>query len=520
MYATLSERSGDLAKKIQHRQSRMHTRRSGQASATRLHSRPHMAAYAGPVDNVPTAAFLVPRQLVKRVKTALERQGRADSTCKIKSWPEIGGDAKSQGAVFLIASTFGFGSGEDTDFLQAEGILDEVKLVEREKPIAQSVHPTSPMEIAVREWYSFSNTGLPPHITLEKLLQDLPRTYSIYGPLLLLPQHAFVSESWKILFSSIDAKQVQELFEAISRRMKVSHIATNAPIPLHGLDSENVIRSPTNLTPLLGDFGPACTTETPSAADFDLAFWCHTRQNGITMFWAPRYTMFSRGNITEKARVLNMPSVAAAISQTPDTGCCAIDLYAGIGYFTFSYLAAGVSKVLGWDINPWSIEGLRRGAIANKWDVDIISTNTRAEDVSLKHETRLLAFLESNELALARINKMRSALPPIRHVNCGLLPTSKGSYATAAAALDPELGGWVHVHENFALTEIGEKAEGVRKTFEHLINGLDMERTQCFLVGQPQRAVTLEHVQRVKSYAPGVFHCVVDLFIASLPASA
>ena len=38
------------------------------------------------------------------------------------------------------------------------------------------------------------------------------------------------------------------------------------------------------------------------------------------------------------------------------------DLYAGIGYFAFSYAKAGVGKVLCWEINPWSVDGLRRGA--------------------------------------------------------------------------------------------------------------------------------------------------------------
>ncbi|KAF1348969.1 S-adenosyl-L-methionine-dependent methyltransferase [Delphinella strobiligena] len=348
----------------------------------------------------------------------------------------------------------------------------------------------------------------------DSLIRKLSKTYSIYGPLLLLPQHAVQSAMWTTLSKGLDAARYEALLKSISKHMKVSHIAINAPIPLHSDETDNIVRSPTNLSPLFGDFGPMCNSETPTESDFEAAFWCHTKQNGIMQFWAPRYTMFSRGNITEKARVLLMPSVATAVSYAPDTGCCAVDLYCGIGYFTFSYLAAGVKTVLGWDLNPWSIEGLRRGAMANKWSVDVYSRDTSTAEISVIDEKRLIAFNESNELALARIKKLRDKLPPIRHINCGLLPTSQGSYATAAAALDPKLGGWMHVHENFAAADINDNAENIRQTFEQLMQRLDEDRGIYSQSETPSRRVLVEHVQRVKSYAPGVFHCVVDFFIS------
>lgn len=98
-----------------------------------------------------------------------------------------------------------------------------------------------------------------------------------------------------------------------------------------------------------------------------------------------------------------MPSVATAISHAPEIGSCAVDLYCGIGYFTFSYLAAGAKTILGWDLNPWSMEGLRRGAVANKWSVDVYFGDTRTVNIFLADEKKLTAFNESNEVALARI---------------------------------------------------------------------------------------------------------------------
>ena len=136
-------------------------------------------------------------------------------------------------------------------------------------------------------------------------------------------------------------------------------------------NSENILRSPVNLTPLYGDFGSTPTPQTisnPTATDFANALWVTARQNGIWQTWAPLYTMFSRGNVREKARILNLPTLTTGL----DTASAAVDLYAGIGYFAFSYrkssqaLEKGIKQVLCWEINPWSVEGLRRGAEMNK----------------------------------------------------------------------------------------------------------------------------------------------------------
>lgn len=488
-------------------------------------------------------SFVVPRHLVKQIKTGLETQSRSHATAKIRpiSALDNGALATTRQGGFLVPTAFGSkictgqsGHDEASQFLRAQDCADTVEIIVISDLSIPSPVANSGLEIAVRDWYgklitkknsvSPSAPSLPHYTTdVEALVRELPKTYSIYGPLLLLPQHAFQMESWSNLLVNLDPDEIGNIFHAICDHLRVSHIATNAPIPLnnitgkgHAEDDSNILRSPTNLHPLHGDFGPICTKAQPSAEDFEDAFWASTKQNGIMQFWAPRYTMFSRGNITEKARVLHMPSVKTAMAQSPQTGCSAVDLYAGIGYFTFSYAAAGVQKVLCWDLNPWSIEGLRRGAVSNKWETQVYygdEVPSEGAGIKVSAKTRLIAFVESNEKALARIEAMREALPPIRHVNCGLLPTSRGSYTTAAAALDPRLGGWVHVHENFGAQEVTCKADEVRAEFERLIASLDEERDFMQEQASKPRTVAMEHIQRVKSYAPGVFHCVVDIFI-------
>lgn len=284
--------------------------------------------------------------------------------------------------------------------------------------------------------------------------------------------------------------------------MKITHIALNAPIaPLSRQGGrENVQRRP-GISPLYGEFGSFVTSE-PTARDFENAFWVSTRQNGIVQVWAPLYTMFSRGNITEKARLLTLPSI------TRCEGYTAVDLYAGIGYFAFSYVKAGCGLVVGFEINPWSVEGMRRGAEKNGWGVRVVTGCGEVAEVTDALEgstnTKLVVVQMSNEVAPVLVEKLREHAPPVRHVNLGLLPTSRGAWRTAVQCLSPEEGGWLHVHENFAVKEINEKA--AEATEEILRMARDLH-------GQNWRT-QLEHIEKVKTYAPGVMHCVLDIRVS------
>src|SRR5690606_6675835 len=89
----------------------------------------------------------------------------------------------------------------------------------------------------------------------------------------------------------------------------------------------------------------------------------------------------------------------------PLHGKWAVDLYAGIGYFAFSYARLGL-RVLCWEVNPWSVEGLRRGAEANGFGVRVMMPpspppNEEEEDDSLgidltTAQERIIVFLEDN----------------------------------------------------------------------------------------------------------------------------
>jgi len=360
------------------------------------------------------------------------------------------------------------------------------------------------MDRAVSAWLAQQSISANQHATFIKKLQ---KSYVVYGCMVLLPTNTFTQREAE---TCLTPAELEHLYKFIALHLKITHIAISRPIPLHDLGNdaeENLMRSPSNFTPLFGEFGQSTCSKPPTQADFDDALWVSTKQNGIYQTWSPRWTMFSRGNISEKTRLLGLDSIVGAVQHGEEDGkgCSAVDLYVGIGYFAFSYAKAGVRKVLGWDLNAWSCEGMQRGAKANKWKAVLMCADgSEMLGAAENAETRFLMFNESNEQAAARIERMRSRLPPIRHVNCGLLPTSRGSWQTAVEVLDAKMGGWVHVHENFAIDEIERRSVEVRAAFQTLVASQE----------DSERRVELQHVNRLKSYAPGVIHCVLDIYIS------
>lgn len=480
-------------------------------------------------------SLVVPKLSVKRVKTALELHGKLDRSEKIASHTSLHSDDIKE--PMLVPTTIAESSGPGlTNALSKdeykkqllaelglENLLDSIAIygVTRAIPTEiESGFELNPFTKAVRAYLCALPSELLSTIdtTIDALLEKLPTTYSIYPPMLLLPAHVFSAADWQELFSNTTMEQREVLYQTIATTMGVTHIAINASIPLIFKEqeypsSENILRSPTNLTPLYGDFGPICNASTPTLQDFESAFWISAKQNAITQFWAPRYTMFSRGNITEKARLLQLPSVLESVEQ--GGGCTAVDLYAGIGYFVFSFAKAGVTKILCFELNPWSVEGLRRGAEANGWGIGIFTqedvkefkpTFTQLKDP----KTKLLVFQMSNEAAASILQRISGAIPPVRHVNCGLLPSSKGSWATATRVLDREIGGWIHIHENLAIKEIEARSEEIADEMQILLDALPEAHAEE--KGKKSIAI-LEHVERVKTFAPGVMHCVLDIHV-------
>ncbi|PYH83857.1 hypothetical protein BO82DRAFT_35531 [Aspergillus uvarum CBS 121591] len=384
-------------------------------------------------------------------------------------------------------------------------------------------------------------------------LTSLPKRFTIYEPLLLLPVNAFTTPpAWHSLYQDLTATQRQNLFATLLQsfaRYGLTHVAMNAPISLTDPNSgaENRIRSPGGLIPLYGDFGPlpdasASATASalqaqgegeeaiacPTATDLEQAFWVRTVQNhGIVQIWAPLYTMFSRGNITEKARILGSEFEGLDEEGLGEkvSGISVVDMYAGIGYFVYSYLKRGVKRVWGFEINGWSVEGLRRGCKENGWGCKVFRVG---EDGSLlggeslkkvveglTEEDRVVVFHGDNRFAAEILGQIRGCVRAeewnsVRHVNLGLLPSSCFAYENACKIVDSEKGGWVHVHENVDVQGIEEKKDKVTAVLARLrvkVLGIGSEKVTA--------AADCRHVEQVKTYAPGVMHCVFDVRLSS-----
>lgn len=507
----------------------------------------------------------VPRYLVKTIKNALQASQRLDKSAKIKPFSAtekarlfgpVEKDIRScEEEKYLIPSTFMIRSDADEAeiLMLRTALLTEINADQYVHQISiflcnvsSSSHSSSLIETisllgqVVEGWLLSISSLLFPH-SISDLISVSTWSYTIYPPLLLLPQNTFSIPPWPELLSTRLRPHLQSLYILLNKSFKTTHIALNAPISALTQGRPNTLRKPQTLVPLHGSFGPSLSpTDISSDADFAAAFWCTVRQNGIFQTWAPRHTMFSRGNISEKTRLLSLNTLTAGgLGGNPPSEISAVDLYAGIGYFTFCYAKLGISKILCWELSEWSVEGLRRGSTENGWGVEVFKQDCLgALDIKTKpapKDKQILVFQENNQNAAHRINALRSFIPPIRHVNCGFLPTSQESWETAVQALDPDMGGWIHAHENIERGALVKRREEIVEVFRELVGrwrGIsiptvklnselepDSDRPEAHLNKNKNEMTTMTvnciHLEQVKSYAPGVIHCVLD--IAVLP---
>lgn len=337
----------------------------------------------------------------------------------------------------------------------------------------------------------------------------------------LLSSGSFVNVDWTAALDSCTSESRARLWALLLRELStvakgpLTALAVNEGIPLekdNKSGAENTFRSPVGLRILHGDFGPSTTeAEMPTTEEFEEALWVSTKQNGIHQIWAPRWTMFSRGNVKEKARLLEFRQPKAGSSTTDGNANrpWAVDLYGGIGYFVFSYAKLGM-RVLCWEINPWSVEGLRRGAEANRWTVKVVSDAAalaRPAEETIGSGEQIIVFLEDNQLARDKLLRLQSLgiAGSVAHVNGGLLPTSEPTWELAWSITKHSHAGqsWLHLHENVGMHDIDDRRREIEKRFRGWNEAQGSTRN-----------VVLNHVEQVKTFAPGVWHCVFDVCIS------
>ncbi|XP_022723296.1 tRNA wybutosine-synthesizing protein 2/3/4 [Durio zibethinus] len=192
--------------------------------------------------------------------------------------------------------------------------------------------------------------------------------------------------------------------------------------------------------------------------------WVAHCENGILYSFDATKCMFSWGNLSEKIRMANLDC----------TGSVIVDLFAGIGYFVLPFLVRAKAKmVYACEWNPLAIEALKQ--------------NLQANSVS------------DHCIILEGDNRVTAPKGIADRVCLGLLPSSEGSWLTAVRALRSE-GGILHVHGNVKDTEEELWTNHVSKSIYEIARS----EGHCW-------EVTIDHVERVKWYAPHIRHLVADV---------
>lgn len=180
--------------------------------------------------------------------------------------------------------------------------------------------------------------------------------------------------------------------------------------------------------------------------------------------------MFSSGNVTERGRVGTFDAAGETV----------VDLYCGIGFFTLPFLVrAGASMVYAVDHDYDAVAALRQ--------------NLRLNNVE---ESRCYVYHGDNRdeafLSLVESKADRAHL--------GFLPHAREAFWPAIRCLKSS-GGRLHVHEN---VRDGEEKKWADEILRELLR-IAETRKNISWTGK------VEHIEKVKWYAPRIRHVVADI---------
>ena len=314
-------------------------------------------------------------------------------------------------------------------------------------------------------------------------LSVCPKNLELFGDdrTLVIPQRALNPSAdtkfseWvrTTLCSSIDTanseverlnSSLQELWKELAENYQSPRVVRKGAV-----DPESRIRESgfTMLWPCAESCDDATRTPEESPA------WITVTENGIRQSFDLTQVMFSRGNISEKIRFGNLVQ----------NGETVLDLYAGIGYFTLPALVHGKAKhVYACEWNPRAVEALRYNLKDNQVD------------------DRATVFIGDCRTS-ARIHNVANL---VDRVSLGLLPSSEGGWQTAVRALRRSTGGWLHVHANVPVHEVGAWSQWLCWKLRELVRLENLHNEWVIL---------LTHVEKVKSFAPTVNHYVGDVML-------
>ncbi|KAK8803700.1 hypothetical protein WA158_001394 [Blastocystis sp. Blastoise] len=220
------------------------------------------------------------------------------------------------------------------------------------------------------------------------------------------------------------------------------------------------------------DCGPKRESHTRVLYPANADGWVEVKQNNVIYSYNIEKVMYSSGNVTERCR---MKTLSLQSNEY------VVDMYAGIGYFTLPLLLRPeVSHVTALEWNPDSIEALTK-------------------NVKLNHVEQKCTILCGDNRLISKpyYNKADRVL-------LGLLPSSRPGWETAIRLLKPT-GGMLHIHENIHDNE-----------YNTFIESLPIQLSTIATSNQKSFQFTITHVEKVKSYAPRVYHYVLDVEVKQI----
>jgi len=371
-----------------------------------------------------------------------------------------------------------------------------VDFLDKDRKICKSEgHVRFPVLAAIRQWDGLRDTlqrrgaelledrnpetrerRLEPIVNIRRALEGtlppaiiarLPEKWELYGDVLVLPVGGplWTSDTFTTHETEIAAAYAKELGAR-------TVLAPAGPI-------EGVKRTP-GMRFLMGD--SALTTHV---------------ENGIRYRFDVSRIMFSSGNVDERIRM-------AGIRMGGET---VVDMFAGIGYFTLPVAKySGAARVLACEINPLACEYLRENIELNGLSMDQDRaggpTVNPAVDGFAGHpgDSSRDRSVSSTITVLEGDNRDTAPVNTADRVIMGYVGTTHEFLPGALAALKGGRG-ILHYHETCPneLLEVRpmERVEGA--VHDHC-------REQGI-----RREVELLNMRKIKSYAPGVTHVVLDV---------
>ncbi|KAK8943174.1 tRNA wybutosine-synthesizing protein 2/3/4 [Platanthera zijinensis] len=192
--------------------------------------------------------------------------------------------------------------------------------------------------------------------------------------------------------------------------------------------------------------------------------WVTHQENGILYSFDATKCMFSSGNLSEKLRMGWLDCSDEVV----------VDLFAGIGYFVLPFLLKAKAKLV----------------YACEWNLQAIK--------ALRHNIHANSVADTC-IILEGDNRVTAPRDVADRVCLGLLPSSESSWRTAVRALKTQ-GGLLHIHGNV-------KDSDEKSWCEHIVESIGGIAESEGL----RWDVSIQHVERVKSYGPRIRHLVADV---------